>query len=705
MSSVERLKRRVAEAFYGRFKSLHPHQEAAIDNILEGKNIILSAGTGSGKTESVMAPLVDRYMTEAIIADAPTIIYIAPTKALVNDICKRLDLPLQQVGLRVGVRHGDKDSLKQKENPHILVTTPESLDVLLFRRDVALRTVRAVVIDEVHLFYNTQRGLQLSILLHRIEQLNGAEIQFACLSATVVSLPDIRNFLFGTERSCEFIKSNTSRQIQSVVRILNSSEEFVQLISKQVQPHNTKLLIFANTRKECERIATLLRGEKILRDGIFTHYSSLSDEVRTKVERDFSALSSAICISTSTLELGIDIGDIHMVILYGSPSNVESLLQRIGRSNRKDKVTNVACLVPETSTNPIEEALRFTTLIDLAETGTMSASIPYHLYASVAQQSLSMIGSSNESYMRIADIASTTEHIQYLDRPVIESILAELGTKRYLLPHGFKNRYGAAEKLHQLIDYRLIYGNFPISSREIPINHGGLTLGYVPIDNILRLARGGTIQFAGKHWRIQSLTMEEIRVVPTENSSTPLDIAYSGAGKRPSEFIVNEIWRLLHSSHEILRNTSGMTQRKLEQVITDIQSICQYDQIPVIEGLDFRTKAYVTFGGISVNNAIGLLLSPSSFSANDFMVALPKHIAWSVPTNKNDFERIMPNLYHKIKNDLEETLYQKMLPDELKVQEQMQFWYCDATIDTILERLANSSLQLTDSDPFIHFIE
>jgi ATP-dependent helicase Lhr and Lhr-like helicase len=705
MSSVERLKRRIAEAFYGRFKSLHPHQEEAIDNILDGKNVILSAGTGSGKTEAVMAPLVNCYMTEAVNANTPTIIYIAPTKALVNDIYKRLDLPLQYIGLRVGVRHGDKDSLKQKDTPHVLVTTPESLDVLLFRKDVALRTVRAVVIDEVHLFYNTQRGLQLSILLHRMEQLNGSEIQFACLSATVVSLPYIRDFLFGNERNCEFIKASTKRHINSIVRILNSSKELVQLISKQIGPPNTKLLIFANTRKECERIATLLRGEKILQDGVFPHYSSLSDTVRTRVEHDFSALSSAICISTSTLELGIDIGDIDMVILYGAPSNVESLLQRIGRSNRKSTVTQVACLVPETSTKPTEEALRFATLINLAETGTLPATEPYRLYGPIAQQSLSIIGSLDGSYTRIADIASTTEHLQHLDRSVIESILAELGTAGYLRPHGFKYRYGGAERLYQLIDYRLIYGNFPVSSREIPINNGGLTLGYVPIDNILRLRRGDTIQFAGKLWHIQKLTTEEICVVPTESSRTPSDIIYSGAGNRPSEFIVSELWRLLHSSDDMLKNTSGMTRIRIEKIIHDIQCVCRYDQIPVIDDLDFRTRTYMTFGGISVNTAIGLLSDCSSFTANEFAIVLPKHVDWHVSTNKDEFERIIPDLYRKIKNDLEETIYQKMLPDDLRFQEQMQFWYYDMTIDSILRRLAGSSLQITSSEPFVAFIK
>ncbi|MGI8501067.1 MAG: DEAD/DEAH box helicase [Hassallia sp.] len=170
MSGIEMLEQAVASAFYGRFTTLHPAQEAAIEPLVNGKNVVLSSGTGSGKTEAVLAPLLSRYWRQAAKAGALTILYIAPTKALVNDLEKRLYPLLDRLGLRVGIRHGDRDDLVSGQTPHVLVTTPESLEVLLFRKDTALQTVQAVVIDEVHLLYNTQRGLQLSILLRRLKQ-------------------------------------------------------------------------------------------------------------------------------------------------------------------------------------------------------------------------------------------------------------------------------------------------------------------------------------------------------------------------------------------------------------------------------------------------------------------------------------------------------------------------------------------------------
>lgn len=704
MSSVDKLNRRVAEAFYGRFKQLHRHQELAIESIINGRNLVLAAGTGSGKTEAVIAPLIHVYMQAANSNDSTTIIYIAPTKALVNDIYKRIDLPLQHIGLRVGVRHGDLDSLKQKNIPHILITTPESLDVLLFRKDDAIKTVKAVVIDEVHLFYNTQRGLQLSLLLHRLERLNQIQLQFACLSATVVSLEHIRDFIFGPVRDCDFVKAETRREIQNHIRILNTSVDFVRLITRQMSQPKTKLLIFANSRKECEHLAGLLREENTLREGVFTHYSSLSSDVRQKVERDFSSYESAVCISTSTLELGIDIGDIDMVILYGAPSNVESLLQRIGRSNRRSRKTNVAAFVPETSAHPVREALSLVTLMWLAQAGIMPARSPYSLFGAAVQQSLSIVGAVDGSYTRIADIAAVTEHLQHLPRAIIEEILADVASRGYLRPHGFKNQYGGNERLYQLIDYRLIYGNFPTSSREIPVMNGGQTLGYIPIDNLLRLGRGDIIRFAGRLWQIQRSTPDEIRVNPSENSHPAVDIAYSGAGNRSSEFLVSNMWRFIHYGTFEALDVSQGTKNRLEDLTSNIRDTFEFTDIAVIENFDFRTTAYITFAGIAINTVIGLLLNPNEFRANEFSVILPSNTIWRIPNDKAEFDRVLPLLFIRLRDESDVTIYQKLLPARLEFQEHMQFWHCDTAIEEILERLKSSHLRPALRDDFQEFL-
>jgi ATP-dependent Lhr-like helicase len=175
----------VGRAFYGQFARLRPAQAAAVEACASGDDIIVLAGTGSGKTEAVVAPLVSRYLADLAKADRPVIMYVAPTRALVNDVLRRLDGPFDLLGLRLGARHGERNDLARASKPAVVITTPESCDVMLFKSPGLLSLVRAVVIDEAHLLYNTQRGLQLALLIRRLELLVGRSVQVAAMSATV----------------------------------------------------------------------------------------------------------------------------------------------------------------------------------------------------------------------------------------------------------------------------------------------------------------------------------------------------------------------------------------------------------------------------------------------------------------------------------------------------------------------------------------
>jgi len=313
-----------------------------------------------------MAPLVSRYWREAVRDNSLFLLYIAPTKALVNDLEKRLGPCLAMLKLRVGVRHGDRDDLKSSEVPHVLITTPESLDVMLFRKDSGLHSLRAVVIDEVHLLYNTQRGLQLSILLQRLQKVLARSIQWAALSATVGNLSYIRSFLMGAGADADLLPFSATRPIDAKILHITEPKEFLSLVQRLTAERATKLLVFADSRRECERLASILQDDEDLRRSVLTHYSSLSVEVRLDVERKFAAMSTAICIATSTLELGIDIGDIDAVLLWGVPPGVDSFLQRIGRGNRRSNKTNAVCLVTDSSESVVNDGLKFAVLLDAA---------------------------------------------------------------------------------------------------------------------------------------------------------------------------------------------------------------------------------------------------------------------------------------------------------------------------------------------------
>ena len=687
MSSIELLDRRVASAFYGRFPALRPVQEAAIEPLVSGRNIVLSSGTGSGKTEAVLAPLLSCYWRQAASEDVLSLLYIAPTKALVNDLEKRLYSPLDRIGLRVGIRHGDRDDLVSGETPHVLVITPESLEVLLFRKDNALQTVCAVIIDEVHLLYNTQRGLQLSILLQRLKQTLGREVQWAALSATVGRLSNVRDFLFGSTESAEFLEFPAHRSIDAYVQYIPDEGSFLKLIRRLTEGKPTKLLIFAHSRRECERLAGVLQGENRLSPFVFTHYSSLSPEVRVETEQRFLTSKTAICIATSTLELGIDIGDIDAVILWSVPSGVESFLQRIGRSNRRANKTNVICLVPDKSKSVVCDALRFLALIDSAKKGELPIRSPYELFGSAGQQCLSIIASDNGCFIRIADLGKLFEHKNYLDRASIEIILDELVDNGYLQRHGFKNQYGADANLYKLVDYRMIYGNFAVGSRTIELRYTSKVLGEVPADNLLKLRVGVLVRFAGKLWRVCKASIECVLLEPTQAKGSVIDLTYLARGTCSDAFVADRMWQIIHGEEFLLNSLAPSLKESLSAARDGLRRVCRFDQIPYIRSP--KGIRYFTFGGYLVNKAIALITKQLEYSADDVSLLVTSPINWqSAPTDPQDYEPIFHLLFEE---SAERSIYQTLLPAEIQLREFLQDWLRDETVCSILSRLVNST--------------
>lgn len=686
MSKVKILERAVASAFYGDFTQLRPVQEAAIEPLINGRNVVLSSGTGSGKTEAVLAPLLSRYYQQAVVTEALTILYIAPTKALVNDLQKRLYLPLEKLGLRVGVRHGDRDDLASGQTPHILVTTPESLEVLIFRKDKALRAVKAVVIDEVHILYNTQRGLQLSILLRRLQQNLERNLQWVALSATVGRLTDVQNFLFGVSESAVNLEFPAHRAIDAHVRHISDEISFLKFISNLTQTSPTKLLIFANSRQECERLVGVLKQEKRLCPFVFPHYSSLSEEVRRETEQNFSTAKTAICISTSTLELGIDIGDIDAVILWGVPSGIESFLQRIGRSNRRQNKTNVICLVPDYSQNILIDTLCFVALIDAAKFGKLPVRSPYELFGAVSQQCLSIIASNNGSFTRVADLCQLFEHRNYLERSILESILTELVKHNYLQRHSYKNQYGAGENLYRLVDYRMIYGNFASGSRTLELRYSSKILGEIPADNLLRLKQHDLVRFAGKLWKVRKLSVEYIIVEPALEKGNVTELRYSGNKIDCDIFTYNHIWQILHNEKLPLEVLSSSLRESIEETTNNLRQVCNCQQIPY--NISPQGIRYFTFAGHLVNKAIALITKQLNYQADGISLFVTSPLNWQlIPTKPQAYEGIFDLLFEKA---ADESVYQALLPEQLKLREFIQYFLMDKTIANILMRLGNS---------------
>jgi ATP-dependent Lhr-like helicase len=687
VSHVGLLDKRVATAFYGRFAQLRQSQQDIIEPLVKGHNVVLTSGTGSGKTEAVVAPIVSRYYHEAVVRNQLFLIYISPTKALVNDLEKRLSQPLKSLGIQVGIRHGDKDDLKRKNLPNILITTPESLDVLLFRKDPCLNNVKAIILDEIHILYNTQRGLQLSLLIKRLQAIVGYELQWAALSATVCEASYVRDFLMGVKEKAEFFSYSSERSIDCQIRHIRHLSELNHLLERLMQNRDLKLLLFADSRKECERIASSLSNSELLSASLLVHYSSLSQQVRIETEKKFAELKSAICVATSTLELGIDIGDIDAVIIWGVPDSVDSFMQRIGRGNRRSNKVNVICLVPDNSKKVFLELLKFCVLLESSAKGELPKKEPYELYGAVAQQCLSILASDEGSFIKASLLYDLTTHLSHVSKKEVDVMLNELEQKEYLKKHDFKYRYAAYKNSFQLIDHRMIYGNFSIGSKSVQLNHGAKYLGEVPEVNLLKLKKGSTVRFHGRYWRVTKLSSSLINLEPTNSKKNPVDFTYPGSKGNPDPFILDKVWEMLNSDQSYDRFFDGKTREYFSAILDLVKASIKKSSIPY-HRLPNRVR-YFTFGGLLVNRAIALYQDHYDFEADNISLTVKSPILWDQLSDQpQDYEMIYPKLFDKY---TAQSIFQTLLPLSLQLDEYLQYWIKDVSTRYILNRLKNST--------------
>jgi ATP-dependent Lhr-like helicase len=478
------------------------------------------------------------------------------------------------------------------------------------------------------------------------------------------------------------------------VKPIASMRAFRSLVGKMLGDSNAKLLVFANSRRQCEELASALQSQPELRSSVFAHYSSLSPTVRVETERAFGECRTAVCIATSTLELGIDIGDIDAVILWGAPPGIESFLQRIGRSNRRSNKTNVVCLIPPGS--PIVlDALRFLALIEAARAGELPVRRPFDLYGAAGQQCLSVIASDGGRFTRTADLCAFFGHQAYLGRTDVEAILDELAANGYLQRHGFKNQYGADEGLHQLVDYRMIYGNFGAASDSVNVHYKSKLLGEVPAINLLRASSGNVVRFAGRNWVVQRASRDGIAVLPASSARGAVDFVYPGKGPATDAFVPNKMWALLHRNE---LSTDALSRDLVDPVKSfrnRLRSRCSEIQVPCCQrdgGI-----LYFTFAGYLVNKAIGLGTG-RDFKADELTLWAGAPIQWAtVGSTPEAYEPFFPSLF-EISSDL--SVYQSMLPADLQLKEFLQMWLKDETIPDALQRLRNSTPVMVDPSLF-----
>jgi len=424
-----------------------PPQAEAIPFIMRGENVLVIAPTGSGKTEAALLPLIDK-MVQDENRRGISLLYITPLRALNRDLLKRLQIWSVKLGFTVEVRHGDTPAADRRRMagrpPDLLITTPETLQAVLpgKRMRQHLRHVKAVVVDEVHELAGNRRGVQLTVGLERLKEVRPEGFQRIGLSATVGNPEEISRFLGGSEpvRIVQIPLSKDTRykieyptpgeEDQELARRLYTAPEAaarLALVSDLVDAHDSTL-IFVNSRVNAEMLGSKFN---LMDQNIMVHHGSLPKEERVRAEEAFKARQVKGLVCTSTLELGIDIGSVDLVVQYMSPRQVNSLVQRVGRSGHSLTRTSQGVLVSVST----EDLLESIGVIELAKEGRLEPTIIHHRALDVLAHQIAGILMDSEgsvSFGHVKQVLKRAFPYSELEEAELEKVVEFMGKMGHL---------------------------------------------------------------------------------------------------------------------------------------------------------------------------------------------------------------------------------------------------------------------------------
>lgn len=355
------------------FTNLTEIQKKAIPLIIQKKDALIIAPTGSGKTECSVIPVFSFLST---IQEKGKIkaLYITPLRALNRDVFKRIIKYAELEGLSIEIRHGDTSQSARKKitdhPPDILITTPETLVILLTQEKMlnALSNLEWIIIDEIHDLLSNERGSQLSLSLERLQINAKNPITRIGLSATVGNSDDAAKFLVGTKRKYQIIRDNTIRKYDVEIKHINGTiSDVADYIVEYLVNLNldSPVLLFTNTRGEAEFLASILREKSPI--SVELHHGSLSQQVREETEENLKSGKSRLVVCTSSLELGLDIGSVELVMHYGSPRQVSKFMQRIGRSKHNKHSSAKGLII----TNNVDDELETKAILERINEGSI----------------------------------------------------------------------------------------------------------------------------------------------------------------------------------------------------------------------------------------------------------------------------------------------------------------------------------------------
>ena len=484
------------------WSTLRPTQLAAISPIHAGTHCLLLAPTAGGKTEAAAIPMLSRMLTESW--PAASVIYVCPIKALLNNLEQRLTHYAGLVGRRVEVWHGDvSQSRKQralKDAPDILLTTPESIEAMLISTRVDQRAwfgnLQAVIVDELHAFAADDRGWHLRSVLHRLDQYLKRPLQRIGLSATVSNPQELLDWFAPTGKRTIVGSASVSTDADVTIDHVSSLENAATVIARLHR--GQKRLVFCDSRSSAEQLTSMLRAHEVR---TFLSHASLSASERRQAEAAFSEEKDCVIVATSTLELGIDVGDLDKVIQIDAPSTVSSFLQRMGRTGRRgDNKRN--CLFLTTNDNAFLLALGIAQR--WSEAWVEAARPPAQPWPIVAQQAMAATLEHSElPTHELVDLLKGS--FPELPKPEIEHLVEHLVALAFLDRSEAIVRVGPRlEKEFGRGHYRDLLASFS-GSMLLTGRHGSVEVGYIDPTVLTGAQENRLILLGGRSWRVTGI--------------------------------------------------------------------------------------------------------------------------------------------------------------------------------------------------------
>lgn len=601
-------------------------QELTYPAVAAGDDVLVIAPTAGGKSEAALIPVIDDILKNGRVG--VSCLYISPLKALINDQEERFRAFCVPTSLSVMKWHGDvakgERGWKDGEPPHFLMITPESLEVVLQEKELAkdLRRVRTIIIDELHAFVESERGVHLRVLLDRMDRLTKRKVQRIGLSATAGNPEEVLSWLSGNRHGSQLVavlSPPKEKHFQFIVR--EEEQDRIDALVSIVA--GRKALVFVNSRSEAEKIMKACSGR--IRN-LHIHHSSLSTATRKAAEETFLSEDGACIICTSTLELGIDIGNLDIVVQVGLPDTVSSFLQRLGRSGRRGTAAYIAWVLATPC-----ELLCSVAIIECAIRKEVEDLVPLKKPYNVLLQQVFLFIHTHSRATRRQLASSVFFHSVFDTLPpgTFDRVLDHLVTEGYVATDGEMLMPGPeAEKAFGRSNWKDLYSVISGGEEYRAVTPEGEVIGRLDA-RFVSSHESGEISLGGRGWSMVKCDEGHNIVVVVPSDSGTSRIFWTGSGETGFSPLVCDMVRQIRERGGSALSLGDREKELIDAVLAHIPEEAGHEGLHCTEKKNPRSSELVlySFHGGDFNRILAALLGKylgkqARVRYNDFLVKI-----------------------------------------------------------------------------------